>query len=241
MDASITSPRLFVNAALEAGATLAATPAQAHHFGTVLRRAAGDPVRLFNGVDGEWAARIATIRRDRCTFELGAQIRPQAPEPDLWLAFAPLKRDATDLVVEKATELGAAALLPVLTERTNTARVNIARLAAISTAASEQCERLTLPRLAEPVRLPALLADWPAGRALVAALERADAPPVHPCHGPVALLIGPEGGFTAAELDLLHRHAFVEPASLGPRVLRADTAAIVGLALLQAPVRGRGH
>jgi 16S rRNA (uracil1498-N3)-methyltransferase len=240
MHASITSPRLFVTVPLRAGATLSATPAQAHHLGTVLRRAAGDMVRLFNGTDGEWEARIAMLRRDRCEFTVGACRRPQAPEPDLWLAFAPLKRDATDLVVEKATELGAAALLPVLTERTNAARVNTARLAAIATGAAEQSERLTLPRIAEPVRLPELLAAWPGGRVLVAALERREAPPVRPVGGAAALLVGPEGGFTVAELDLLGRHAFVEPASLGPRVLRADTAAIVGLALLQAPVDGRG-
>jgi 16S rRNA (uracil1498-N3)-methyltransferase len=241
MDASITTPRLFVRAALQAGADVTATPAQAHHLGTVLRRAAGDAVRLFNGIDGEWLARVTVLRRDRCEVAIEARIRAQAPEPDLWLVFAPLKRDATDLVVEKATELGAAVLLPVLTERTNAARVNTARLAAIATGAAEQSERLMVPRIAEPERLPSLLAAWPVGRVLVAALERREAPPVRPRAGPGALLVGPEGGFTPAELDLLHRHAFVEPVSLGPRVLRADTAAIVGLALLQAPVGGRGR
>src|SRR4051812_41963100 len=145
MDASITSPRLFVPSPLAPGATVAATPAQAHHLGTVLRRGAGDLVRLFNGTDGEWAAAVAVLRRDRCSFAVGQLLRPQAPEPDLWLAFAPLKRDATDLVAEKATELGAAALLPVLTERTNTGRVNTGRLEAIAIGAAEQCERLTVP------------------------------------------------------------------------------------------------
>ena len=214
---------------------LAASPAQAHHLGTVLRRGPGDAVRLFNGAGGEWAARIATLRRDRCELVVGAQLRPQAPEPDLWLAFAPLKRDATDLLVEKATELGAGALLPVLTARTVAARVNLDRLGAIATAAAEQCERLTRPRIAAPVALAALLADWPGQRPLLAALERQDAPGIAPARGPAGLLIGPEGGFTGAELDLLRRHAFVVPASLGVRILRAETAAIVGLALLQAP------
>ena len=239
MDPSTTSPRLFIQVSLCAGATLAASPSQAHHLGTVLRRGPGDTVRLFNGADGEWAARIALLRRDRCELEVGARLRPQTPEPDLWLAFAPLKRDATDLLVEKTTELGVAALLPVLTARTVAARVNLDRLAAIATAAAEQCERLTVPLIAAPVPLPALLADWPAERALVAALERQGAPGVAPLAGPAGLLpagllIGPEGGFTGAELDLLRRHAFVVPASLGSRILRAETAAIVGLALLQA-------
>jgi 16S rRNA (uracil1498-N3)-methyltransferase len=174
------------------------------------------------------------MRRDRCELVLGARLRPQAAELDLWLAFAPLKRDATDLVAEKATELGVAALLPVLTARTVAARVNLDRLAAIATAAAEQCERLTVPRLAPPVALAALLADWPAERVLVAALERQGAPPVRRPAGPAALLVGPEGGFTGAELDLLRRHPFVVSAGLGPRILRAETAAIAGLALLGA-------
>jgi 16S rRNA (uracil1498-N3)-methyltransferase len=137
-------------------------------------------------------------------------------------------------VVEKATELGASRLLPVFTERTNAARVNSDRLAAIATEAAEQCERLTIPEIAPPQPLATLLSAWPPGRRLVVAAERADAPPIRAQDGPTALLIGPEGGFTPLELDLLSRHPFVDQASLGPRILRAETAAIVGLALLQA-------
>ncbi len=229
------SIRLFVTSALEAGAEIAATPGQAHYLARVMRRAAGTPVVLFNGRDGEWQARIAALRGDRASFVAEHRLRPQLPAPDLWLAFAPLKRDATDLVVQKATELGAAALLPVATARTNTGRINPDRLAAIATEAAEQCERMTIPPIRDLVDLPTLLRHWPADRRLHVAMERTQAPRVGYAPGPAALLVGPEGGFTERELDVLREHPFVVPASLGPLILRAETAAIVGLALLQAP------
>ena len=228
------SIRLFVDTSLHVGGEIDLTAAQAHYLGIVMRRAAGDGVVLFNGADGEWFCRIATLRRGGARLVAGHLLRPQAPEPDLWLLFAPLKREATDLVAQKATELGAAALLPVLTERGNTMRVNERRLAAIATEAAEQCERLTVPRIDAPTGLHDLLARWPSERPLVVAVERAAAPQIRPATGPAALLVGPEGGFTPAELDAMRRHPFVHPATLGPRVLRAETAAIVGLALLQA-------
>jgi 16S rRNA (uracil1498-N3)-methyltransferase len=198
-----------------------------------MRRGPGDAVMLFNGEDGEWLAHLTTLRRDATGIIVDRALRPQAAEPDLWLLFAPLKRGATDLLVAKATELGVAVLTPVLTERCNTARLNLVRLAAIAIEAAEQSERLTIPRIDPPRRLGELLADWPDARPLVVATERAAAPPVPSIHGPAALLIGPEGGFTPAELDALRQHPFVQPATLGPRILRAETAAIVGLALLQ--------
>ena len=233
-----TSIRLFTDADLEPGAELAATPAQAHYLGTVMRRGPGAALRLFNGRDGEWRARIAAIRKERATLAVEDLLRPQAPEPDLWLVFAPLKRDATDMLVQKATELGASALLPVLTERTNTDRVNLARLAAIAMEAAEQSERLTVPALHPPRRLPDVLAGWPEDRPLVAAIERSDAPPPPRGLAHAALLVGPEGGFSPAEVQMLRSRAFLVPASLGPRVLRAETAGIVGLALLLAPACG---
>lgn len=223
--------RLWVKAALTPGAQVAATEGQAHYLTAVMRRGPGDEVALFNGRDGVWRAAITGAGRRHVTLAPRALLAPQSPEPDLWLVFAPLKRDATDLLVRQATELGVSALLPVMTERTNAARVNLDRLEAIAIEAAEQSERLSVPELRAPVTLPALLAAWPTERRLAVAIERAGpAPP--PRAG--ALLIGPEGGFTPHEVDALRRASFMAPIGLGPRVLRAETAAIAGLALLQA-------
>ncbi|MBV8616796.1 MAG: 16S rRNA (uracil(1498)-N(3))-methyltransferase [Acetobacteraceae bacterium] len=229
------SIRLFVDAPLTKGAEILASPGQAHHLGTVMRRAVGAPVRLFNGRDGEWLARTTALTREGARLAVQHQLRPQSPEPDIWLAFALLKRDATDLLTQKATELGVAALRPVTTERTIAARVNTARLKAIAIEAAEQSERLTVPEIHGPCPLAGLLASWPVGRTLYAAVERGPAPPLAPARAPAGLLVGPEGGFTDRELDALAQHTSVSLASLGPRILRAETAAIAGLALLQAP------
>jgi 16S rRNA (uracil1498-N3)-methyltransferase len=229
-----TAPRLFVSAELREGADIGGSAEQAHYLRIVLRCAPGDAVRLFNGADGEWLARINVQRRDTVSFSIEAQLRPQQPEIGPWLIFALLKRDATDLVVRQAVELGASRLLPVITERTNASRVNGERLHAIAMEAAEQSERLTIPPVDPPLRLDAVLADWPARRKLFAAFERSWSGAAQGASyiGDVALLVGPEGGFTQTEREKLCRYDFVTPISLGPFVLRAETAAAAGLAQL---------
>jgi 16S rRNA (uracil1498-N3)-methyltransferase len=226
--------RLHVEAPLAAGQTIEATAGQAHYLGSVMRRAAGDAVRLFNGRDGEWDGRIAALGRGKASFAVEVLVRPQAEDADVWLMFAVLKRDQTDLVVQKATELGVSALLPVFSERTNAARVNADRLRAIAVEAAEQSERLTVPLLHPARPLHDALAAWPADRLLFVAMERTEAASPAAGTAPAGLLIGPEGGFGPRDRALLDQCGFVRPVSLGPRILRAETAAIVGMALLQA-------
>lgn len=202
-----------------------------------MRRAPGDPVLLFNGQDGEWEARIASLRKDRASFVPERQSRPQAPEPDLRLLVAAVKRDAMDWIAEKATELGASLIQPVFTRRSIADRVNTTRLAAIAQEAAEQSRRLTVPRMAEALPLHAVLDAWD-GTPLLVGDERRESPPIaDAARGlrlPLAWLVGPEGGFERAELDDLRRRPFVSTTALGPRILRAETAAVAGLAILQA-------
>jgi 16S rRNA (uracil1498-N3)-methyltransferase len=230
--------RLFVPADLAAGARVALDEGQAHYLKHVLRLGPGGRVGLFNGRDGEWRAVIAAQDRRATTLAVEGQSRPQAPEPDLWLLFAPVKRAPIDFVTEKATELGASALIPVLTRRTIASRVNTDRLAAIAREAAEQCERLTVPRIAEPVRLedlPDLLDDrWlvvcdETGGRPIAEAVRVESP-----KKAAAILVGPEGGFAPGELDAILKLPFASRVGLGPRVLRADTAALAALAVFQA-------
>jgi 16S rRNA (uracil1498-N3)-methyltransferase len=230
----VTAPRVFVDGELREGAEIAASHEQAHYLRTVLRCAAGDPVRLFNGLDGEWLGHVAPRGRDRLSLILEARLRPHQQEAGPWLLFALLKRDATDLIIRQSVELGSSRILPVITERTNAARVNHDRLRSIAVEAAEQSERLTIPAVDQPMRLDAALSAWPPERRLFAALERTwpAAPVQSSSPGPAALLIGPEGGWTPTEREWLHRLPFVTPISLGPFVLRAETAAAAGLALL---------
>lgn len=231
--------RLYVDAPLAEGVAVPLAQPQAHYLGTVMRAKAGDSVAVFNGRDGEWRAEIAELAKKGGTLAVTARMRPQAPEPDLWLVFAPLKKDATDMVVEKATELGASRLLPVMTENTNASRVNTERARANAVEAAEQCERLTVPDVAEPAPLTRVLAEWEPSRRLLVCDETGRGVPLADVLGEMVgatfgLLIGPEGGFSQSELDLLRRTPFVLPVGLGPRVLRAETAALAALAVVQA-------
>lgn len=238
---SFTRVRLYVEADLSPAMPLTLDRDQSHYLANVMRRAAGDRVALFNGRDGEFWADITDARRGAVSVETGEQMRAQASEPDLWLAFAPIKRAAVDFLVAKATELGVSRLVPVLTARTNTERVNTKRLRANAIEAAEQSERLTVPDIAEPVKFSGLLRDWPADRTLLFGDETGQGRPVaevaRACAqapSPLAVMTGPEGGFAPDELDRLGELTFVTPIGLGPRVLRADTAALAALSVIQA-------
>jgi 16S rRNA (uracil1498-N3)-methyltransferase len=233
----MSTPRLYLDTHLAPGLEIEAEVSQAHHLGNVLRRGVGDAVLVFNARDGEWAGRIASLKKDRCRIALEAQSRAPRPEPDLRLMVAALKRDAMEWLVEKATELGVAAIHPVLTRRSVADRVNLARLSAIARGAAEQCERLSLPVIHAAMPLHAALGSWD-GAPIFMAAERSGAPALPEALAgqrlPLGLLIGPEGGFDRAELDGARSYPFVKTIGLGPRILRAETAAVAGLAVLAA-------
>jgi 16S rRNA (uracil1498-N3)-methyltransferase len=231
--------RLYVAESLaQSRVTLAA--AHAHFLRNVLRLESGARIALFNARDGEYAARIETLTKAACVAAPEDRIRAPVPEPDLWLVFAPIKRARLDFLVEKATELGVSALLPVITGRTNVERVNLERWRANAIEAAEQSERLSVPDIAAPVAFAKLVAEWPAARRLILCDETGFGPPMAEAlralslDGPHAVMIGPEGGFAPAELDALRNLPSVTPVGLGPRVLRADTAALAALAVFQA-------
>ena len=236
-----TAPRLFVDTPLGAGLTLPLPEPASHYLSSVMRLGVGDTVRLFDDRSGEWAATIVEAGRKRVTVALTAQLRPRETVPDLWLCAAPLKRGRVDWVAEKACELGVARLVPVLTRRTVVERLNLDRLRAHMVEAAEQCGRTALPELAEPVTLGALLAGWQPGRVLVFADETGGAPladVMRAAPAPAAILIGPEGGFTADERAAILAAGGIGT-SLGPRILRADTACAVAVGVWQA-LRGDG-
>ena len=228
-------PRLFVAQALAAGAAVTLEGPPANYLANVLRLAAGAQVKLFDDRTGEWLAAIEETGRRRVSLRIVRHLRNREAVPDLWLMFAPIKRGRIDWLVEKATELGAARLVPVLTRRTVVDRLNLERLRAHSVEAAEQCERTALPELAAPQKLAALLRDWPPERALYFADEAGGVPlPAAAAPGPAAILIGPEGGFTEDERAAIRAVPQAKPVSLGPRILRADTAAVAALAIWMA-------
>ena len=231
--------RLFIPHDLAPGAELALDPGQSRYLAAVMRQAVGDEVALFNGRDGEWRARISAVTKRAVALRAEALARPQAAGPDLDLVVALVKRGRLETIVEKAAELGARRVRLVATERTNADRARVERLSAIATEAAEQTGRLDVPEILEPVKLDRLIADWPEGRRLLFCDEAGDAKPILDAlkdepTGPWAILIGPEGGFSPRERQRLRALPNVTPASLGPRILRADTAAISALTLWQA-------
>ncbi len=231
------APRLFVPGPLSAGGAVTVEGNQAHYLARVMRVGEGDALVLCDDVTGEWAARVVSAGKREVALEPIERLREREEVPDFWLCPALLKKDRFDLVLEKATELGVRAIRPTVTRRCVADKLNLDRARAIVTEAAEQCARTALPELAAPRKLDALLADWPTERALFFADELGGAPAAEAffAHsGPAALLVGPEGGFDDAERSAVRTHPAARPVSLGPRILRSETAAIVATALWMA-------
>jgi 16S rRNA (uracil1498-N3)-methyltransferase len=234
--------RLFVRASLAAGAEVDLDPARANYLLNVLRMDEGGDVLVFNGRDGEWRASLSSRSRKARFLRIGDPVRPQPEPPDLHYLFAPLKQARLDYMVEKATEMGAGRLRPVLTRHTQVARLNLQRMEANAIEAAEQCGLLSIPTIDEPVELERLLGNWlerEGERRIIFCDEAHDATDPLPVlsalpRSPLAVLIGPEGGFSAEERQALLTLPFVAAIPLGPRILRADTAAVAALAVVQA-------
>lgn len=233
-----TTPRLYIADRLLAAQEILLSRDQAHYLTGVLRLASGDAVRAFNGRDGEWLAYLATVGKKTVSLRCERLVSDARLPPDIDYLFAPLKHARLDYVVQKATELGVRRLRPVMTHRTIAERVNLERMRANVVEAAEQCNLVHVPEVLEPEKLDRVLAAWENDRKLVFCDEtKAAANPLESLKGlktPAAVLIGPEGGFTDEEKHLLRSQSFVIPISLGPRIMRADTAAIAALTLLQA-------
>ena len=241
-----TKIRLYVEQPLGEGQTIPLDREQAHYLFGVMRRGVGDALAVFNGRDGEWRAEVREAGKRGGTLEAVEQTAPQRDPPDLWLLFAPIKKARTDFIVEKAAEMGAARIKPVQTEFTNSERIRQDRLQAHAVEAAEQCGGTFVPEVSDLQKLDRLLADWPEGRqlmfcdealaggssALTGFIAREEGREAR-MSGPWAILIGPEGGFSEAERARLHALPFAHAVSLGPRILRADTAAVAALTVWQ--------
>ena len=235
------APRLFVDTDLSEG-SITICDAPAHYLQHVMRMKSGEPLRLFNGRDGEWLGRIGKLSGRALQVDIEKQIRPQSAGPDIWLCAAPIKKTHFDYMIEKVTELGVAVIQPMLTEHTQVRDVNVKRLGSIVTEAAEQSERLNIPEVRPLMVLPKLIADWPADRLPIVCAEWGDALSAYEAFNSqkaktakkTALFTGPEGGFTAKQFEALRNLPGVIFVRLGPRILRADTAASAALTLWQA-------
>jgi 16S rRNA (uracil1498-N3)-methyltransferase len=232
--------RLYVQYPLQVATDVVPTPDQARYLTTVMRQSVGDVVALFNGRDGEWLAKVVEVSKRGCRLSVERQTRLQDLGPDLELIIALVKRTRLETIIEKATELGARRIRLALTRYTNADHTNVTRLQAIAVEAAEQTGRLDVPEVVAPEKLDQILAAWPAPRGLMFCDEAGDARPVLQAMSGIggvdagfSVLIGPEGGFAPEERERLRALAFVTPVSLGPRILRADTAAISALTLWQ--------
>ena len=239
------SQRLFVDASLSARVGIACSGPQANYLLNVLRLRDGDGVALFNGRDGEWQAQVASIRKRDCTLRVIERLRAQTTGPDVEYLFAPLKHARLDYMVQKATEMGVCRLRPIITRRTIAERVNLDRMRANVIEAAEQCGILHVPEIVAPVKFESILPGWDTTRTLVfcdegaqqenPVAQLAQLPPLTP----LAVLIGPEGGFDPVERQVLLKQPYTLAICLGPRIMRADTAAVAALALVNA-VTGQG-
>lgn len=237
--------RLYVEQGLGAGQPVELSQGQSHYLGNVMRMTTGDEVALFNGQDGEWRARLTSLSKRNAAAECVKPCADQLDPPDLWLVFAPIKKARTDFIVEKATELGVRRIVPVQTDFTNSERIRQDRLQAHAVEAAEQSGGTFVPEVAELSKLARLLDAWPADRRIIFCDETqagassvlsaliSEEDPKGPMSGPWAVLIGPEGGFSDTERARLHAMPQAHAISLGPRILRADTAAVAALTLWQ--------
>ena len=234
--------RLYIDDNIETEQIITLNEKQSHYLVKVMRLNISDLVLLFNGRDGEWVSEIKSFEKKSVVLKLVKCIRIQEEQTNLWLAFAPIKRGRIDLITEKTTELGVSRLIPVITAHTQTTKVNTARLRANANEAAEQCNRLTVPEIIEPISLKNFLSSWPLGRILLVADETGGGAPILDIIGrsgrkentAYTLLVGPEGGFSSEELDELSKLPFVTKIDLGPRVLRAETAVVAAISVIQA-------
>lgn len=237
-------PRLYISReSISGGDSIELSGGQHHYLRNVMRLKAGDGLRLFNGRNGEWLGEVEEISKNKAIIRFSQKMHEQESSPDVWVVCSPVKKEAFDFMIEKSTELGASRFLPVVCEHTVVHRINRERIQALSIEAAEQSERLDIMDVADLGDLQTILNSWDKGRKLIFCLERGDAPPLVqalatiPSDTPLAVMVGPEGGFSAEEAAFIGAQDFAEPVSLGPRILKAETALVAALACIQG-VRG---